>query len=92
VFHKSAEVHKETGGAFDITVGPLVNAWGFGFTASSATDSAAIDSLLQYVGMDKVKLSGKRIIKTFPQVMLDFNAIAQGYSVDLVSEYSKGLG
>jgi thiamine biosynthesis lipoprotein len=92
VFNKSAEVWKETGGAFDITVAPLVNAWGFGFTASSATDSAAIDSLLQYVGMDKVWLSGKKIIKSHPNVMLDLNAIAQGFSVDLVSEYFESLG
>jgi thiamine biosynthesis lipoprotein len=92
VFNKSVEVWKETGGAFDITVAPLVNAWGFGFTASSATDSAAIDSLLQYVGMDKVTLSGKKIIKAHPNVMLDLNAIAQGYSVDLVSEYLENLG
>jgi thiamine biosynthesis lipoprotein len=92
VFNKSNEVWKETGGAFDITVAPLVNAWGFGFTAASATDSAAIHGLLQYVGMDKVTLSGKKIIKAHPNVMLDVNAIAQGYSVDLVSEYLESLG
>jgi FAD:protein FMN transferase len=92
VFNKSAEVWKETGGAFDITVAPLVNAWGFGFTASSATDSVAIDSLLRYVGMEKVTLSGKKIVKADPNVMLDVNAIAQGYSVDLVSEYLENLG
>ena len=91
VFNKSAEVWKETGGAFDITVAPLVNAWGFGFTASSDNDSAAIDSLLQYVGMNKVTLTGKKIIKANPNVMLDVNAIAQGYSVDLVSEYLENL-
>ena len=87
VFQKSLELYRKTGGAFDITVAPLVNAWGFGFKAASATDSATIDSLMQYVGMDKVKLSGKRIIKAHPNVMLDVNAIAQGYSVDIISEY-----
>ena len=91
VFQKSLEVYRKTGGAFDITVAPLVNAWGFGFKAASATDSATIDSLMQYVGMDKVKLSGKRIIKAHPDVMLDVNAIAQGYSVDIVSEYLQKL-
>ena len=92
VFNKSAEVWKETGGAFDITVAPLVNAWGFGFTASSVTDSITIDSLLQYVGMDKVSLSGKKVNKAHPNITLDMNAIAQGYSVDLVSEYLESLG
>jgi FAD:protein FMN transferase len=87
VFKKSLDVNRKTGGAFDITVAPLVNAWGFGFAASSRTDSAAIDSLMQYVGLDKVSLSGKKIIKKSPGVTLDVNAIAQGYSVDIVSEY-----
>jgi FAD:protein FMN transferase len=92
VFNKSAEVWKETGGAFDITVAPLVNAWGFGFTPSSANDSAAIDSLRQYVGMNKVTLSGKKVMKACPNIMLDVSAIAQGYSVDIVSEYLEKLG
>jgi thiamine biosynthesis lipoprotein len=92
VFKESASVNKKTGGVFDITVAPLVNAWGFGFKATESNDSAVIDSLLQYVGMEKVKLSGKKVIKAFPQVMLDFNAIAQGYSVDLVSLYLEKQG
>jgi thiamine biosynthesis lipoprotein len=87
IFNKSVEVNKKTGGAFDITVGPLVNAWGFGSTVASETDSSKIDSLMQFIGMDKVRLSGKKIIKTNPGVMLDVNAIAQGYSVDIVAQY-----
>jgi thiamine biosynthesis lipoprotein len=92
LFNKSLEVWKETGGAFDITVAPLVNAWGFGSVPSTSPDSSTIDSLLQYVGMDKVSLKGKKIIKTHPNVMLDMNAIAQGYSVDLVAEYLENMG
>jgi thiamine biosynthesis lipoprotein len=87
IFNKSVEVNQKTGGAFDITVGPLVNAWGFGSTVASETDSSKIDSLMQFIGMDKVRLSGKKIIKTNPGVMLDVNAIAQGYSVDIVAQY-----
>ncbi len=87
IFKKSAEISRKTGGAFDITVGPLVNAWGFGYTSASDIDSSLIDSLMQFVGMDKVRLSGSKIIKADPGVMLDVNAIAQGYSVDVVARY-----
>lgn len=92
VFRKAQEVYKATDGAFDITVAPVVNAWGFGFTTGSTADSTLIDSLLQYVGMDKVKLEDDRVIKKYPQTMLDVNAIAQGYSVDVVSDYLKSKG
>jgi thiamine biosynthesis lipoprotein len=62
VFNKSAEVNALSDGAFDITVGPVVSAWGFGNGPVAKHDSAYIDSLLQYVGMDKVKLEGKRVV------------------------------
>jgi thiamine biosynthesis lipoprotein len=86
-FNASGEIFNASGGAFDITVAPVVNAWGFGFTERANPDSAMIDSLLQYVGMDHVRMSGDRIVKDFPGIMLDVNAIAQGYAVDVVSEY-----
>jgi thiamine biosynthesis lipoprotein len=91
IFNKSLEVNKKTEGAFDITVGPLVNAWGFGYTPVSETDSNTIDSLMQFVGLDKARLSGNRIIKAHPGVMLDLNAIAQGYSVDVIAHYLEKL-
>ena len=56
VFHKAQEVYETTDGAFDITVAPIVNAWGFGFTEKADVDSNMIDSLLQYVGMNKIRL------------------------------------
>jgi thiamine biosynthesis lipoprotein len=89
----SRQIFEESGGAFDITVAPVVNAWGFGFTEKSDPDSTMIDSLLQFVGMDKIKMENGKIIKDHPGVMLDVNAIAQGYAVDVVSEYleSKGI-
>jgi len=93
VFNKSVEVSILSGGAFDITVGPVVHAWGFGNAPIAKHDTAYIDSLLQYVGMDKVKLEGRKIIKKYPGVKIDVNAIAQGYSVDVVSNFfeSKGI-
>jgi len=92
VFEKAREVYEQSGGAFDITVGPLVNAWGFGPVPASKIDSAAIDSLLQFVGMDKVKLVGRKVVKENPSIILDVNAIAQGYSVDVVSAFLEKKG
>jgi len=93
VYNKSVEVSDKTEGLFDITVGPLVNAWGFGFAKKEIMDRNKIDSLLQFVGYKMLKLEGNKIIKTKPQIKLDFNAIAQGYSVDVLSNYleSKGI-
>lgn len=87
VFNKAYEIYKATNGFFDITVAPLVNAWGFGFTQAANADSSMIDSLLQYVGMDKVILEGKKIQKKYKEIMLDCNAIAQGYAVDFIANY-----
>lgn len=92
VFNKSAEVYKMSDGAFDITVGPVVNAWGFGKGPELKHDTAYIDSLLQFVGMDKVKLDGRKLVKKFPGVKLDVNALAQGYSVDVVCNFFKSKG
>ena len=93
VFNKAAEVNKNTNEAFDITVAPLVNAWGFGFKNKENITNAKIDSILKFVGFDKVQLSDSIIIKNDPRLMLDVNAIAQGYSVDVVAEFieSKGI-
>ena len=92
VFIKSKEVYELTNGSFDITVGPLVNAWGFGPENQIQTDSTIIDSLLQYVGMNKIKLSGDKLIKDLDGIKLDVNAIAQGYSVDVVCEFLEKKG
>lgn len=87
VFNKSVEVSGKTGGLFDITVGPLVNAWGFGFSKKSNLDSTRIDSILQLVNYKMLKLDGNRLIKQKKEIQLDFNAIAQGYTVDVLASY-----
>jgi len=92
VFRESARVYQVSGGAFDITLAPLINAWGFGPGDRQDLDSALVDSLLQFVGMDKVSLAGEEVRKTIPQVQLNVNAIAQGYSVDVVAAYLEELG
>ena len=92
VFRLSSEIYKDTEGAFDITVAPLVNAWGFGFKNSITPDCHAIDSLMQFVGFDKVKLQDGKIIKTDDRLMLDCSAIAKGYGVDAVARLLKSKG
>lgn len=92
VFYKAEEVYHLSGGSFDITIGPLVNAWGFGPEDAAEIDSALIDSLLEYVGMEKVTISGGKVVKEHPSIKLDVNAIAQGYSVDVIAEFLEKKG
>ncbi len=89
VFLLSEQVNHESGGYFDPTVGNLVNFYGFGPEKPlKEVDSATLDSLMQYVGIDKVKISSEGVVeKSAPEVYLDFNAIAKGYTVDLVGHY-----
>ncbi len=92
LFLKSKDVYEKSAGAFDPTVGPLVNAWGFGFTDRMKVNQHIVDSLLPLIGFDKIKLENNRIIKFDPRVQFDFNAIAQGYAVDLIGKYLSGKG
>ena len=78
----SREVWRESSGAFDPTVMPLVNAWGFGFKSGALPSRAQLDSLLQFVGMDKVTMHGDTLLKQDPRVMLDFSSIAKGMACD----------
>ena len=78
----SRTIYRETGGAYDPTVMPLVNAWGFGYKNGKMPTSAQIDSILQFVGMDKVSLHGDTIIKDDGRLMLDFSSIAKGMACD----------
>lgn len=87
VFHRSMEISKETDGAFDITVAPLANAWGFGFKKGTFPDSAMIDSLRGITGYDKVKLSAEgKVVKQDSRIMLSCSAVAKGYAVDVVAQ------
>ncbi|MEI6680363.1 MAG: FAD:protein FMN transferase [Mariniphaga sp.] len=92
VYNKSVEINKETHGALDLTVGPLVNAWGFGPEKKVLIDSSKIDSLLQFVGMEKIRLQSRKLIKALPGIKIDVNSIAQGYAVDVVYRYFETLG
>ncbi len=92
VFNKSVVINKLTDGAFDITVGPICNAWGFGNTPYTKVDSASIDSLLQFVGMSNVSINDQKLVKLLPGVKLDFNALAQGYAVDIICDFFEEEG
>lgn len=93
VFNKSREVSEATAGFFDVTVGPLVKAWGFSYKkALPPPDSAQVDSLLKLTGYQKVKLEQGKLVAEHPRINVDFNAIAQGYTVDVLAEFLNGRG
>lgn len=93
-FKTSQNIYQATNGFFDPSIGVLVNAYGFG-PAKDKIDlnPAKIDSLLAFVGFDKVSLNNnKTISKKHSETYFDFNAIAQGYSVDVVADFLKSKG
>ncbi|WP_025143754.1 FAD:protein FMN transferase [Pedobacter jeongneungensis] len=93
VLKRSFEINADTKGIFDITVAPLVQAWGFGpKEAKSEPDPATIKSILSCVGMKNLKLKDGWLIKSKPCVHIDLNGIAQGYSVDLIAAYLEQKG
>lgn len=88
VYNASKEIFGQTEGAFDPTIGNVVNAWKFGAEHTiEVVDSLKIDSLMQYVGYDKTYLHENTIRKSNPNVYLEYNAIAKGYAVDVISAY-----
>ena len=95
-FNISTEVYEITGGFFDPTIGVLRNAYGFGDTNPiQEIDSLALDSMMKFVGFNKVKLTPEnKIEKLYPEIYIDFNAVAKGYGIDLIGSYldSKGVG
>lgn len=92
IFDAAQKVSERTAGAFDITTLPLTNAWGFGFTDPMKLDSATVDSLLQYVNYRNVSITNDRVNKSNPAIKVDFNAIAQGYSADLIGKILEKKG
>lgn len=91
VFRLAQHISEETGGAFDITVAPLVNAWGFGFNNDTSPTEHTLDSLRTLVGYDKVQAVNEKgttvMKKADPRIMLDCSAIAKGYGCDVIARY-----
>jgi thiamine biosynthesis lipoprotein len=92
VFQLAMDVSRETNGAFDITVAPLVNAWGFGFKSGEKPTAKQVDSLRQIIGYQKVSLVDGKIRKQDPRMMLDCSAIAKGYGTDVVANFLRSRG
>ena len=93
VFEKACYVSERTDGAFDITVAPLVNLWGFGFKNSDKVTPQAVDSILQFVGYQSVSLTEDgHLLKKDPRTILDASSIAKGYMSDIVGNYLREQG
>ncbi len=100
LFNLSKDVWQLSEGLFDVTGEPLFGFWGFGFSDMAVLDSlrndsrtsGTVDSLMQYVGMDKVRIEGDRLIKDNPGIRLNFNAIAQGYTCDVLAHILEEAG
>lgn len=92
VFHLAQHVAETTLGAFDITVAPAVNAWGFGFKNAETIDNDLIDSLKQIVGYQMVKEENGTIVKNDSRIMLDCSAIAKGFGCDVVAALFDSVG
>ena len=88
----AAEVVDASGGAFDPTVMPLVNAWGFGPAVRDLPDSTEVDSLLAFVGFEKVQFNGDSIWKLDGRAQLDFGGIGQGYGADVIADFLRSKG
>lgn len=92
VFQLAEKISGDTDGAFDITVAPMVNAWGFGFKTGNPPTRQTIDSLRAIVGFHTVSMQDGYVIKKNPKTMLDCSAIAKGYGTDVVARFLKKKG
>jgi thiamine biosynthesis lipoprotein len=89
---KAEEIFSASNGAFDPTVMPLVNAWGFGPGTHMNPDSLQIDSIKAFVGFEKIRLMEDSIVKLDPRVQLDFGGIGQGYGADVITDFLRSKG
>lgn len=92
VWNVGQEVSRSTDGAFDMTVAPLVDLWGFGLKNREIVTDAEVDSLRQYVGYNLVQLEDGLLRKTYPQMRIDAGAIAKGYACDVVADTLEAYG
>ncbi len=87
-FELAQEVSSQTEGSFDITIAPIANIWGFGtFEKPDSVNTQLIDSLKQYVDYRKVKILNNKLVKENSSIQINFNAIAQGYAVDVLADF-----
>jgi thiamine biosynthesis lipoprotein len=86
VFNKAQEVSRNTDGMFDITAAPLINIWGFGFEKMDEITPEAIDSLKQFVGYQKIRLEGNKVVKDDDRLTLNASALAKGFACDVIAQ------
>ncbi len=93
VFNCARLVSELSGGIYDITAGPLINAWGFGYEkADKFPDQTTIDSIKQFVGYQKVRIEGRTLIKDNPHIQINASSLAKGYAVDVIAELLEAIG
>ncbi len=92
VFTEARRIGELTGGALDVTVGPLVNAWGFGPGERAAVDDSRIQEMLKAVGWDRIAIGADSVKKLVDGVYCDLSSVAKGYAVDRVAEALSELG
>ncbi|PKO99631.1 MAG: thiamine biosynthesis protein ApbE [Bacteroidetes bacterium HGW-Bacteroidetes-8] len=92
VFNRSYEIYKISGGLFDVSAAPLFNIWGFGFKNKMSITKERVDSAMQLTGMDKISIENSKVIRTISNITLNFNAIAQGYTADVIASEFEKLG
>ena len=85
VFNRAKEVSDHSEGIFDITCAPLVNLWGFGFSKMDSVTPQMIDSIKQFVGYQKIRLDGRKVVKDDSRILLNCSAIAKGYASDVIA-------
>lgn len=92
VFNRAEKVSEISDGLFDITLSPLINAWGFGFKNMDNVSPEMIDSLKQLVGYQKIRLQNGKIYKENPDIQINTSAIAKGYSSDVIAYLLESYG
>ncbi|MDR3251426.1 MAG: FAD:protein FMN transferase [Tannerella sp.] len=85
VFDRAKEIYRVSGGAFDPTVAPLINLWGFGYRNFDGVTPEAVDSLKAIAGFDRIRLENRRAVKDDSRIELNFSAIAKGYASDVIA-------
>lgn len=92
VYEASIRINRLSHGKFDPTVSPLIDAWGFGIGHKASADTLTVDSILDFVGIQKTFRDGNKIIKQDPRTRFNFSAIAKGYGCDAVGHMFKRNG
>uniref|UniRef100_UPI0032176A06 FAD:protein FMN transferase n=1 Tax=uncultured Draconibacterium sp. TaxID=1573823 RepID=UPI0032176A06 len=86
-YNRAMEISEITNGAFDITAGPMVNAWGFGPDEKKKMTQEKVDSLIEITGYHKIKIENGKFVKAYPEMKLDMSAIAKGFTSDLIANF-----